>query len=923
MRLFQQSKTSLGVIALVAATLAFALGAQAAPEEVTTGHSPGVTAQDASLNSKRLALDDVDVDALLAVMDPDAAKVAEKNSEPKAEHAPAAMATLRRAATAGDWPAAAATLRDVAHDRAERLFDAVRAESHKPIKTIARNIAARARQIPHRPIARNIVLAIACVVLVPILWRTLRGSGDLIVCIDYPAELRGTFRVRVSRSQDRSGDRISQTGDKALEAEGTFSRIRKSGLRKSRNRKSNRFEHYMVSRETTFQNLPAGHHYVFVEGFVQGVDSEEILTSHREEQEVHVQRGSVVRESFDMHPHECPVEVKVTWDKRPVNDNRVALRGEPGSMRFSRGGSARISLRPGEHTLVVGSGDRVAERTITIESFQPTTVEIDLGSRENVLFSGCPPAVEPYLLGDVPTAARALERDGQREVSHLLFARFHHERKQNESAARHYEAAGCPVEAAELRKELGQFQEAAELFLRADETERAAAMYRTAGQFVAAGEAYERAKCFDSAVECFKDADDLGRWVRALEKQGAPFDAAQVALERGDTSRAIRSLQQLTYDDPDYIDGSELLVDLYGREGHLDLAAGKIDEMIRARGADAVSTQLCDRVAERLEEAEEYDRALEMLDVLRRLDAAYPRIATRIERLRKRRSSANSEGSVAVANLADAHAFTSEFRYEVLEEVGRGGMGIVFKARDRRLERVVALKRLPDNLRNHPNAVKLFLREARSAAALNHINIVTVYDAGQEGDAYYITMELLEGSPLHDILRHRVRLSARHVAQLGVQITNGLNYAHEQRIIHRDIKTANLFFTHAKTLKIMDFGLAKMVEEVRKASTMIGGTPYYMAPEQAIGEGVDHRTDLYALGITLFELLTGKVPFTEGDVAMHHRHTPPTDPRERAEGVPDALAELVLAMLEKSPDDRPASAAEVGLRLHEIVKTLG
>ena len=120
----------------------------------------------------------------------------------------------------------------------------------------------------------------------------------------------------------------------------------------------------------------------------------------------------------------------------------------------------------------------------------------------------------------------------------------------------------------------------------------------------------------------------------------------------------------------------------------------------------------------------------------------------------------------------------------------------------------------------------------------------------------------------------------------------------------------------------MDFGLAKMVEEVRKASTVIGGTPYYMAPEQAIGENVDHRADLYALGITFFELLTGKVPFTEGDVAMHHRHTAPGDPRERTEGIPDALAELVLAMLEKSPDNRPATAAEVGQRLQEIVKTL-
>ena len=160
--------------------------------------------------------------------------------------------------------------------------------------------------------------------------------------------------------------------------------------------------------------------------------------------------------------------------------------------------------------------------------------------------------------------------------------------------------------------------------------------------------------------------------------------------------------------------------------------------------------------------------------------------------------------------------FTSEFRYEILEEIGRGGMGIVFKARDRRLGRVVALKRLPDNLRNHPKAVELFLREARAAAALNHPNIVTLFDAGQEGETYYITMEMLEGHSLQSILKKREHFGVRDAAKLGVQVATGLQYAHDQGIVHRDVKTGNLFFTQGKVIKIMDFGLAKMIEEVRK-----------------------------------------------------------------------------------------------------------
>ena len=272
--------------------------------------------------------------------------------------------------------------------------------------------------------------------------------------------------------------------------------------------------------------------------------------------------------------------------------------------------------------------------------------------------------------------------------------------------------------------------------------------------------------------------------------------------------------------------------------------------------------------------------------------------------------------------MPGTEAFSGGFRYEILEEVGRGGMGIVFKARDRRLGRVVALKRLPDNLRNHPKAVELFLREARAAAALNHPNIVTVHDAGQEGDSFYITMELLEGLPLQRILKRNGRIGPRDAARLGVQVVKGLHYAHEQRIVHRDIKTGNLFFTKSNTIKIMDFGLAKMLEEVRRASTVVGGTPYYMAPEQSLGEAVDPRADLYALGVTFFELLTGKVPFAEGDVAFHHRHTPAPDPRDRVAGIPDAFAELVLEMMAKEPDARPATAGVIRGRLQEIIDTL-
>jgi serine/threonine protein kinase len=311
-----------------------------------------------------------------------------------------------------------------------------------------------------------------------------------------------------------------------------------------------------------------------------------------------------------------------------------------------------------------------------------------------------------------------------------------------------------------------------------------------------------------------------------------------------------------------------------------------------------------------------------VLEDLRRREPTYPGVASRIEHLRKQRSAADRLGrTTGTITAGDAPtAFVTEYRYEILEEIGRGGMGVVFKARDRRLDRVVALKRLPEDLRRHqPRAVQLFLREAQAAARLNHPNIVTVYDTDQEDGSFFITMELLSGEPFNKILRDRGPLSPTGVIEVGMQVAAGLEFAHQQAIVHRDIKTANLFLTQENVVKVMDFGLAKMFEEVRGGTTVISGTPFYMSPEQIIGSKVDQRTDLYSLGVTLFELATGRVPFSEGEVAYHHRHTKPPDPRSLRPELPEALARIILDLLEKDPARRCASASELLRRLEHLV----
>jgi tRNA A-37 threonylcarbamoyl transferase component Bud32 len=378
----------------------------------------------------------------------------------------------------------------------------------------------------------------------------------------------------------------------------------------------------------------------------------------------------------------------------------------------------------------------------------------------------------------------------------------------------------------------------------------------------------------------------------------------------------IRLLQQIPSDHPSHADACGMLVDAYLAVGHRDLAARKLEEMIDAAGPEDGAPEIEWRLAEVLEQDGDYEAALRVLAGLREREPTYPNIATVIEGLRKKVTERKLAEAGPTASSAQT-AFVAESRYEILEEVGRGGMGVVLKARDTRLERIVALKRLPEVLRDHPKAIELFLREAQSAARLNHQNIVTVYDTDQEDGTFFITMELLEGAPISKILKQRGKISPKNAAHLGIQIAAGLEYAHGKGIVHRDIKAANLFFTRDKVVKIMDFGLAKMMEEVRRGTTVIGGTPYYMSPEQATGAGVDARTDIYALGVTLYEFVTGTVPFTEGDVTYQHRHAQVPDPRTKVPELPEAFAKLLLDMMEKRVEDRVASAAIVAQRLHQ------
>ena len=257
-------------------------------------------------------------------------------------------------------------------------------------------------------------------------------------------------------------------------------------------------------------------------------------------------------------------------------------------------------------------------------------------------------------------------------------------------------------------------------------------------------------------------------------------------------------------------------------------------------------------------------------------------------------------------------------RYRLESEIGRGGMGLVFRATDIELMREVAVKVLPEN--SFPDARDRLLREARAAAALNHPHIVSVYDVGESNGSPFFVMELVHGPSLNSV--RPTELS--RIVEIAMQICAALEHAHTNRIVHRDLKPDNILLSAGnQSVKLADLGLALAAQGARiSRAGLIVGTPAYMAPEQALGQTVDARTDLYALGVLLYELTTGRVPFGGDDpltVVSQHVHAPVVPPRVLRPEIPRALELIILRLLEKNPSARFQSARETATALQNCL----
>ncbi len=262
-------------------------------------------------------------------------------------------------------------------------------------------------------------------------------------------------------------------------------------------------------------------------------------------------------------------------------------------------------------------------------------------------------------------------------------------------------------------------------------------------------------------------------------------------------------------------------------------------------------------------------------------------------------------------------------RFEILAEIGRGAMGIVYKAKDPMLERTVAIKTINMSMDRDGAEMyeKRFYQEARAAGGLNHPNIVTVYDIGKTESACYMAMEYIEGAELRTLLLPGKPLPVPRALTIAAQVAEGLAYAHERGVVHRDIKPANIMVPESGAVKITDFGIARMrSSNVQTQTGMMMGSPKYMSPEQVIGKRADHRSDIFSLGVILYEMLTGAAPFTGESVnAVMYQivNFAPPSPSAINPAAPSALDAIVSKMLAKALEERFQSAAEIARGLRE------
>jgi tetratricopeptide (TPR) repeat protein len=514
-------------------------------------------------------------------------------------------------------------------------------------------------------------------------------------------------------------------------------------------------------------------------------------------------------------------------------------------------------------------------------------------------------------------AAQAYEQGGELQKSHQIQGEMQLENGNQLEAAQYFEKAGNLRQAAEIYEQLGSGKKAGEIYLQSGDYRRAAEVFVEAGELPSAAEAYQQGKYFKEAAELYQKLEQQEKAMELYKEMGEYYTAALLLDQLGRQEESITLLQKVDTSSADYYHASLLLGKIFVDRGMLDAAKQRYQKVFAAEHLETDALGSLYQLALAYEKSREYEEALTIHEKILAEDFSYGDVKARADGLRRALTEVKKAlGEAKTVITRPPVVAEAKGRYKILKKVGQGGMGVVYQAEDTVLHRIVAYKVLPPAVRESPKILENFLQEARVAASLNHSNIVTVFDTGKNDTDLYITMEYVDGVTLKEYLDQRSPLPIPELVRIAKQICLGLDYAHNTNVIHRDIKPANIMLTKAqKTVKIMDFGLAKLVDDSMADKTSVKGTPMYMAPEQILGKGVDHQSDIYSFGCTLYRMATGRAPFTEGDLYYHHLHTPPPHPKKYNPQIPDALERIILRCIEKEKPNRYQ-------HIHDVLKDL-
>ncbi len=527
-------------------------------------------------------------------------------------------------------------------------------------------------------------------------------------------------------------------------------------------------------------------------------------------------------------------------------------------------------------------------------------------------------------LGALPKAADLLERAGLTEQASVVRARVSVSSGNLHQAATELEAAGDIDGAANLLMQLGDQGGAAKLYDKAGNHASAALAWGQAGEDRSAALAWERAGDSAQAVELYRSAGDTKNELRLREAAGDWVRAGHLHLLHGDMDAGEAALRKVPEGAPEFRDACRLMGEVYRSQGKVAAAAVRYRQSIEGDRPESGSADAWYWAAVCSLKADELTDALSLLTIVREYDPTFRDVQDRLEECQRLVAEELVRGGGA------------DGRYERRGMLGKGGMGTVYRAHDLVLEREVAFKVLSPDATGHAQAREWFLREARSAASLNHPSIVTVFDFGElEGDLF-IAMELVEGTNLKDLLGATGPLPLEQLRDVIVQATDALGFAHARGVIHRDIKPANLIWSDDDVLKVTDFGLAKMTTvegvvlgelegpgqsgiirrpgrtQARETSqSRVMGTPAYMSPEQIRYRRVSPAADQYSLGVTMFELGTGRIPFSSGNLLRAHLHDEPPPPRTLRPDLPPWFDDVILRCLSKDPSERFADVFEL------------